>query len=279
MNNFGARLREARERKGIPLRQIADSTKISLATLQSLERNEISRLPGGIFSRGFVRSYAVEVGLDPDEMVKAFLEQCDVEGPATAVADRVGPRGARLGGAGIDPGSTDRAASSSDDADFESRQRTAAIVLTLALVSLSVVGAIAYFTSRSPAPPSTQATPRDSSEKTETTEPAALASATAPRVATTEPAPAPGPDVVTLEIAPIGACWVKLTADGELAVSRELSPGERETHTFRDQAILQLGDAAACALSINGHPAEPLGTSGQVRVITLTRENYRSFLR
>jgi cytoskeletal protein RodZ len=73
-SDFGGKLRQARERRGISLRQIAASTKISPAALDALERNDVSKLPGGIFSRAFVRSYAVEVGLPPDETVKEFLD-------------------------------------------------------------------------------------------------------------------------------------------------------------------------------------------------------------
>src|SRR5882672_6216272 len=72
---FGSKLRDARERKGISLRQIANATKISVSALEALERNDISRLPGGIFSRAFVRSYAVEVGLEPEEAIQEFLAQ------------------------------------------------------------------------------------------------------------------------------------------------------------------------------------------------------------
>src|SRR6266487_4924863 len=84
MDDFGGKLRQARERRGISLRQIASSTKIAAAALDALEKNDISKLPGGIFSRAFVRSYAVEVGLDPDETVKEFLErfQADPAGSA-----------------------------------------------------------------------------------------------------------------------------------------------------------------------------------------------------
>src|SRR5262249_52218517 len=67
---FGARLRDARERRGVSLRQIANATKISIAALEALERDEISKLPGGIFSRAFVRSYAIEVGLDPEATIQ-----------------------------------------------------------------------------------------------------------------------------------------------------------------------------------------------------------------
>jgi cytoskeletal protein RodZ len=73
--DFGSRMRHAREQRGVSLRQIADATKISVSQLEALERNDISRLPGGIFSRAFVRSYAVEVGADPEQTVRDFLAQ------------------------------------------------------------------------------------------------------------------------------------------------------------------------------------------------------------
>src|SRR3989442_3009561 len=72
---FGKKLREARERRGITLREIADTTKISVSALEALERNDISRLPGGIFSRAFVRSYALEVGLEPEATIQEFVTQ------------------------------------------------------------------------------------------------------------------------------------------------------------------------------------------------------------
>jgi len=71
--DFGARLRVARERRGLSLRVIADSTKISVRALEALERNDISHLPGGIFSRSFVRAYALEVGLDPEQTIAEFI--------------------------------------------------------------------------------------------------------------------------------------------------------------------------------------------------------------
>ena len=72
---FGGKLRDARERRGVSLRQIANATKISIGALEALERNDVSKLPGGIFSRAFVRSYAIEVGLDPDATIQEFIAQ------------------------------------------------------------------------------------------------------------------------------------------------------------------------------------------------------------
>lgn len=79
---FGVRLRRAREARSVPLRHIAHVTKISIGALEAVERNDFRRLPGGIYTRAFVRAYAMEVGLDPDEALAEFLSQC----PADAVA-------------------------------------------------------------------------------------------------------------------------------------------------------------------------------------------------
>ena len=73
--DFGVKMRHLREERGVSLRQIADVTRISVSVLEALERNDISRLPGGIYSRAFVRSYAIEVGLDPEQTVLDFLSQ------------------------------------------------------------------------------------------------------------------------------------------------------------------------------------------------------------
>src|SRR3954464_13624510 len=68
-------LRDARERRGMTLRQIAAATKISIAVLGALERNDISKLPGGIFGRAFVFPHAIEVGLDPETTIQRFIAQ------------------------------------------------------------------------------------------------------------------------------------------------------------------------------------------------------------
>ena len=71
--DFGARMKRLREERGVALRDIAETTKISVSALEALERNDISRLPGGIFSRGFVRAYAEQIGADPERTVREFI--------------------------------------------------------------------------------------------------------------------------------------------------------------------------------------------------------------
>ena len=72
---LGAYLRRERERRGLALKTISESTKVSVGLLEGLEADDISRWPGGIFRRAFVRSYAECVGLDPDDVVKRFERQ------------------------------------------------------------------------------------------------------------------------------------------------------------------------------------------------------------
>jgi hypothetical protein len=72
---FGARLRSHRERRGIELDTIAQSTKIGVGILEALERDDTSRWPSGIFRRAFIRAYATAVGLDPESTLREFLER------------------------------------------------------------------------------------------------------------------------------------------------------------------------------------------------------------
>jgi hypothetical protein len=73
--SFGAGLRRERERRQIALSSIAANTKIGLALLEALERDDVSRWPSGIFRRAFIRAYAEGAGLDPVAITQQFLER------------------------------------------------------------------------------------------------------------------------------------------------------------------------------------------------------------
>jgi len=77
--DFGAKLRQARVKRGVSLEEIANASKISIAVLEELERNDISRLPQGVLGRGFIRSYANQVGLEPEATVAEFVERFPTE--------------------------------------------------------------------------------------------------------------------------------------------------------------------------------------------------------
>src|SRR5918999_2329519 len=73
-DSFGARLRQRREERQIDLIAISEQTKIKLALLEALERDDVSQWPSGIFRRAYIRAYAQMIGLDPDVVLREFLE-------------------------------------------------------------------------------------------------------------------------------------------------------------------------------------------------------------
>jgi len=127
MSEFGTQLKQARESRSMSLQQVAASTKISVGVLEALERGDFSRLPGGIFSRGFVRSYALEVGVDPDAVVAQFVTELEAAAPAASETIR--------------PDVTD------DDRAFLQRQQRASLFLRVGLVVLALVAiaAVVYW--------------------------------------------------------------------------------------------------------------------------------------
>jgi transcriptional regulator with XRE-family HTH domain len=72
-SSFGARLRQHREERGIPLSVIAGQTKIKVSLLEGLERDDLAHWPPGIFRRAYLRAYANAVGLNADAVVNEFL--------------------------------------------------------------------------------------------------------------------------------------------------------------------------------------------------------------
>ena len=74
-DSLGARLRQHRQRKGVSLKTIAQQTKIKQSLLEGLERDDVSHWPVGIFRRAYVREYAQAIGLDPDPVVREFVER------------------------------------------------------------------------------------------------------------------------------------------------------------------------------------------------------------
>ncbi len=73
MGNFGEDLRKARESRGVTLETIVNATKISTRHLEAVEQERFDQLPGGLFNKSIVRSYARVVGLDEEAWVNRYL--------------------------------------------------------------------------------------------------------------------------------------------------------------------------------------------------------------
>ena len=72
MAGFGENLRREREMRGITLDEISNTTKISVRLLVALENEDFSKLPGGIFTRSFIRGYANYLGLDEEHVMSEY---------------------------------------------------------------------------------------------------------------------------------------------------------------------------------------------------------------
>jgi cytoskeletal protein RodZ len=71
----GADLRRLRESRGVSLRQVADVTKIGMRFLEYIEDDRFALLPAAVYLRGFLKEYARTVGLDPDDVARAYMSR------------------------------------------------------------------------------------------------------------------------------------------------------------------------------------------------------------
>lgn len=74
MELIGEYLKKEREAKGIPLKEIAGATHIGLRFLEAIEQEDFKTLPGEIFVRGFIKTYANYIGLDSNEILDRYTK-------------------------------------------------------------------------------------------------------------------------------------------------------------------------------------------------------------
>ena len=74
MGEFGEKFRKAREAKGISLENASNVTKINSRMLLAIEEEHFDQLPGGVFTKGFIRAYAKHLGINDQEAVTEYLE-------------------------------------------------------------------------------------------------------------------------------------------------------------------------------------------------------------
>jgi cytoskeleton protein RodZ len=69
---IGATLREARSRRKVDLAEVETAIKIRLRYLRAMENEEWDVLPGGAYTRGFIRTYANYLGLDGERLADEY---------------------------------------------------------------------------------------------------------------------------------------------------------------------------------------------------------------
>ena len=261
MLELGTSFRKSRESLNLTIDKIAAETRINPRFLEAIENERFDLLPGGIFNRGFIRSYAVRLGLDPEEAVQGYekLFRAVEAEPAQQETERV-------------------------------RGKTTKIpVYYVALAGLLILVVVFYFLTRHKEPALTVANPpvADSTAvaaPAEVPAPDTIPAATLVSVPTAEPVPAkpaPAPASlpsnassnasVVIELEVREESWFKLSSDGSDVVTSEvLAPGTTRRYTAATSMNVSIGNAAGVALRVNGRPISSLGRAGQVRNITIT---------
>lgn len=81
MASIGAYLKRERELRQVSLEELVQSTRVPLKMLQHIESDRFDELPGDVFARGFVRSYARALGLDAADVLAKFDRKIDLTAP------------------------------------------------------------------------------------------------------------------------------------------------------------------------------------------------------
>jgi len=295
MASFGENLRREREMRGVSIDEIAGSTKISVRFLEATENDDFANLPGGIFTRSFIRSYAKYLGLD-DEQVMSELQMMtqtkDVELSRLMFA------------------------SSSSSPRPERRPLLLPIVLAVAMlaggyslfryahrheetpVTTPGNGAAQAAPSptapRSTAPPGTVADPQGSSAPGVSSQSSGPATVSNGGTGSLQKQNAPGASQVlagtpnaeppgsasesdmVLKVAATQRVWVSVDADGKTALQRTLSPQDSSTITAKDHFDLVTANAQALTLTLNGEMLKPLGRQGEVKKVHLTHSDVKA---
>jgi cytoskeleton protein RodZ len=273
MGSFGERLRREREMRGITLNEIAESTKISRRHLESLEKEDFDSLPGGIFNKGFVRSYARYLGIDEEQAVADYSAASNEQ-----------------------PSPEDKfPLEISHEPNRELNPRRSSLPLVLALLALVAVLAVFWARSRMRTAESQENTGAAASAAGSGVSPASPPAsggspAVTPAVTELPPAPADTPAAAANKKVrqPAAAntqrpehaflvvvrakedSWVSLTADGKTVVSRILAAGEQRLVRAGSEVVLYTGNAGGLEVSFNGKSLGSLGNESEVRTLTFT---------
>lgn len=271
MIDLGGELRQAREEKEISLAEAENATRIKASYLRALEINDWAVLPTDVQARGFLRNYAVFLGLDPDDVMSRFSQVArggDVSFPSPPA------RGSPVPTTGED-GAVFRPRDISIDAvgglpGGLSSDVVLGVVLALAvvLVGFGVARFVLGRSNQEPADPT--AGPAITPLVTNISSQPGAATAT-PRSDENLPDITPTFDAssgsVMLGLEATEHVWVRVTVDGAPVLEGILAPGAPQSWQAAQQIVLETANAAGLMAVVNGQPQGPLGERGQAVVL------------
>jgi cytoskeletal protein RodZ len=245
--DIGGELRTARQARKLSIYDIVRATKINPPILRAIESNAFDRIPAGVFTRGYLRAYAREVGLDPDDVVQRFRGEFEVPPES-------------------EPGTSSQTVAGSGEEPIGSRHTQ------IVQIGVIVVVVMACFATLRPSNPTATAEvlPADTAS--------AVPSAAAEVPVGTSGSFDTAKPELTIDIRPHGPCWVEATVDGAQGIARLMDAGDRDSITVRDDLTLRVGDPSAFAFSIDGVEGRPLGREGKPVTVRIDLRNYATFL-
>lgn len=81
-----------RQKKGITLENIAESTKLSMRQLNAIEAGDFKKLPGGIYNTNYIKQYARAIGFEEQELLQYYWDETAAPTIATKAKNRPQPR-------------------------------------------------------------------------------------------------------------------------------------------------------------------------------------------
>jgi cytoskeleton protein RodZ len=252
--SFGARLVAAREREGLSAGDMAARLRLHVKQVRALESEDLARLPEAAYVRGFVRSYARSLGLDPAPLIDDLNSKI-APSPDSVVDGMTRPRG-----------------DYSPVRDAARERASRSLVLGLSVLALVALGAVGWYATRqtgtAPAAPSAAttaapsvqpATPGGSPSTPDagTTERATPAADGQPAVSPTEPAPAPSHPLsegaALLSLSFSGPSWLEvIDASGKVLVSQVARAGDVFQPVGTPPLAVVIGDASRAAVTVRG---------------------------
>ncbi len=266
MAPFGAQLKKVREQRGITLDQISSSTKIGVRFLCALEEEHFEQLPGGIFNRGFVRSYARTIGVDEDQAIADYLAasgEDQPKKPAEAEADHPLPIVV--------------AAKRESVTHFQWRS------LALPLLVIIVVLSLAFWAfhprqlnvaERAGVPGPKAATNVSSVSTSEHPQ----SGVTENRELATEnqiQSPASSLGTFVVKIRASDDSWLSVTADGKEIMQDTLAAEEEKSIEAQKEIVIKAGNVGGVDLWFNGNKLPSQGEYGNVRTLTFDANGLR----
>ncbi|MGH2406115.1 MAG: helix-turn-helix domain-containing protein [bacterium] len=261
---IGAVLRAARAKRGVSLAEMRVRTKIDVRYLAAFEADRFGDLPPLPFARGFLRTYAVELGLDPESLVESLAAA--VSGAAAMESAEAADDLHRLESA-ITPGRP------------MSRLRRAAITaaavgfVTAAVLAVFFILQVREFNRQEQPDPQAGAPPVATAQPPAPAVEPAPTTAAAPTTSPPEAAVTPQePEGITVDVEAVGRSWIRVQGEGGQIYEGVLSPGETRRWQSTGPMTIRIGNAAAVVVTVNGRAVGTLGRRGQVVSRTFSKD-------